>query len=61
MMLRLTDVDGDESHLTANEFFAANPDLVGTGVEDAVRGLAVGQVFLDGGGASPEWSVKRVD
>jgi hypothetical protein len=60
MNLLLTDVDGNEYPITAAEFFSANEDLVGTGVEDAIRGLYIGQSFLDGGGASPEWGVKRI-
>jgi len=61
MMLRLWDVDGHEVHLTANEFFEGNVDLVGTEVEDAIRSLRVGETYNGGGGAQPEWSVRRVD
>lgn len=59
-LYRLIGVDGEESHLTAAEFFEANEALAGTEVETAVRSLFVGQTYTDGGGAAPSWSIKRV-
>jgi hypothetical protein len=61
MMLRLWNVDGDESHLTCNEFFETNADLVGSEVEDTIRSLRVGEAYHGGGGAQPEWTVRRVN
>ena len=58
---RLWNVDGEESHLTANEFFADNEDLVGTEIEDEIRALHVSETYHGGGGAQPEWQIKRVE
>jgi len=59
-LYRLTTVDGEEVHLTAAEFLADNEILAGTEVETAIRSLCIGETYSDGGGAAPEWSIKRV-
>lgn len=59
-LYRLTTVDGEEVHLTAAEFLADNEILAGTKVETAIRSLCIGETYSDGGGAAPEWSIKRV-
>lgn len=56
---RLTTVDGEYIDLTFREFYAANE---GMDPEEAVEIMALqpGETYRGGGGASPEWSIRRL-
>ena len=58
---KLVDVDGEVSLLVGETFgqFMLDNDFHPETVED-IEGLGVGEVYADGGGASPEWSLTRV-
>jgi hypothetical protein len=54
----LTTIDGDVVRLTLADFFLDN--TLHPKDEAEIRALAVGETFRGGGGAAPEWSIRRV-
>ena len=56
---RLTTVDGDHIDLTFREFHEANREMA---PEEAVEimALKLGDTYRGGGGAAPEWSIRRI-
>ena len=56
---RLTNGECADMPIKAVEFFADNPDLLGTDIERAVMTLAPGEVYEGGGGAAETWSIRR--
>lgn len=59
-LYRLSTVDGDEVTLLFHEFQRANED--GLAPEDMIEimRLDIGESFRGGGGASPEWHIRRI-
>lgn len=57
---RLTGVDGDNCYLTLAEFFEDNESMIGTGEDDDIFALGVGDEYVGGGGAGPLWRLKRI-
>jgi len=55
----LTSVDGDTYSVSLDEFLADNESLDAETVR-TIRDLAPGETYADGGGAAPEWSIRRV-
>ena len=56
---RLVTVDGDDIPIKLCEFLADNDDDL-CGAREPIEALAIGETFYGGGGASPEWSIRRV-
>ena len=54
-MLDFVGVDGDRQRITSTEFLEHNPES-----RDVIARLRVGQTHRGGGGARPEWSIRRV-
>lgn len=48
-------VDGDVMEVGLNEFLQDNPEMA-----PEVKALKVGQTYMGGGGAAPEWSITRI-
>jgi hypothetical protein len=55
--LRIRQIDGTDTHrVTLGMFLQANEDLDVPAIEAA---LLAGKEYRGGGGASPEWSIRR--
>ena len=53
-------MDGDDVVVTEAEFFEANECLAGTSEAACIGLLEVGDEYEGGGGAAPEWKLRRL-
>jgi hypothetical protein len=55
----LQTVDGDEVPTTLAGFFEENDGGMLEGEREAIEALRVGETYAGGGGAAPQWSIRR--